>query len=82
MTWAKLHFERGLIGTVQRQVAPLFTATDTIDIMATKAQKAYEYHLRWKAEHPRQAPSRGVPKVKSSPPSAAPAPINPVRPVP
>jgi Ty3 transposon capsid-like protein len=39
--WAKHHFERGLDNRIQYQVGPQFTAADTIDDMATRAQRSY-----------------------------------------
>ena len=50
--WAQRHFERGLDREIQRQVGPQFTAADTIDDMATRAQRAYEFQACWRVDNP------------------------------
>jgi Retrotransposon gag protein/Retroviral aspartyl protease len=45
--WATDHFEIGLSDEVQRVAGPQFMPTDTLHMMFTKAQHAYEYQLRF-----------------------------------
>ena len=79
MVWARRHFERGLHYNIQRDLAAHFDPKDSIDEMATRAQRSYEILGRLKAENPRHSRPTPAPATPTRPQTSAPPSPSPVK---